>query len=84
MLSGPDQVPAFLIKDFAGIFVGPLCYLCNLSWKCFQFPDVWKVSRIVPVLNDPTLIPNYRQIAITSNLSKVFIVVICSTVVSLP
>ena len=29
MLSGPDQVLAFLTKDCADIFVGPLCYLFN-------------------------------------------------------
>lgn len=71
---GPDLIPAFLIRDCAGVFCAPLHILFNLILKTSTFPDIWKTSRVSPVFkkgnrND---VNNYRPVAIINNFSKAF------------
>lgn len=74
MLSGPDSVPCFIIKDCANILVTPLQYIFNLIIKSSTFPEIWKVSRGCPIhkKNEESIIQNYRQISIISNFAKIF------------
>lgn len=71
---GPDNLPSFLIKDCASIFVEPLCFLFNLSLHTCTFPDTWKISKACPVYKsgDKDAVENYRQITIMCNFAKVF------------
>lgn len=73
-LNGPDLVPSFLIRDCAAAFVKPLHHLFNVILKQSQFPDIWKVAQICPILKsgDVTDVANYRPISILSNFSKAF------------
>jgi hypothetical protein len=74
MTSGLDQIPAFIIKDCANVFLKPLSILFNMCLKTATFPEVWKQSRITPVhkSGDKLDIKNYRPITILNNFSKVF------------
>lgn len=78
--SGFDQVPSYLIKDCVNIFIPPLLHIFNLCLKTAIFPAKWKLAKVCPIFknNDPADICNYRPIAILSNFSKVFEMVIYS------
>ena len=75
---GPDQIPAFVVRDCANVFAKPLKFLFNLILKTSTFPHQWKVSRICPVhkKGDKANIKNYRPIAIMCNFAKVFEIVL--------
>lgn len=74
LTSGPDQIPAFIVRDCASVFTKPLTVLFNLSLKTCIFPSKWKLSRISPVFkkDNKSNILNYRPIAIINNFAKVF------------
>ena len=71
---GPDDVPPYIFKACAELFVTPLHYLFNLSVKNGAFPDVWKITKVVPVPKKGSKkdIKNYRPIALLSSPAKVF------------
>lgn len=74
MTTGPDKVPAFIIRDCASVFYKPLCMIFNLILSTETFPDKWKQSRICPVFKKGSKneIENHRPIAILCNFSKIF------------
>jgi hypothetical protein len=51
MTQGHDQIPAFLVRDCACVFVEPLAIIFNLILKSCQFPEKWKYSKIMPRYN---------------------------------
>ena len=69
-----NEVPNIIYKSISG----PLSYIVshwfNKSLNEGKFPSIFKTSRIVPIFKngDSTLSKNYRPIAITPFLSKVF------------
>lgn len=74
MTSGHDRIPSFLVKDCARAFVPPLLAIFNLILNSCTFPDVWKLSRVCPILkcDKADNIQNYRSIVILCNFAKVF------------
>ena len=60
------ELPPGLLKDCAGIIVGPLTYRINLSIKISAVPSVTKVAKISPVFRsgDSSTPENHRQISI--------------------
>lgn len=78
MTSGLDNVPSFLVRDCAMVFVKPLHILFNLVLATSRFPDLWKATKICPILKsgDPSFLNNYRSIAILSNFAKVFEIIL--------
>lgn len=72
--SGPDGIPAFILRDCASVFAYPLSLLYNLSLKNSQFPNSWKFSKVCPVYKkgDKKEITNFRPITVICNFSKVF------------
>lgn len=72
--AGPDLIPAYLIRDCAHVFAEPLTSLFNIALRQCTFPRVWKRSKVIPTFKkgDKHNITNYRPIAIISNFSKVF------------
>lgn len=72
--SGDDGVPSFLVRDCASALSFPLQLLFNLIITTSTFPDVWKVSKLIPVFKkgDRSDIKNYRPISVLSNFSKIF------------
>ena len=49
MTTGPDEIPAFLLKDCAPILAPPLTILLNLCLEKQIFPKLWKRSKVCPV-----------------------------------
>ncbi|CAH2084689.1 unnamed protein product [Euphydryas editha] len=71
--SGPDGIPAIVLKQCAPELCPVLTRLFALSYHTRQVPSSWKTAHVHPVpkkgdRSDPS---NYRPIAITSLLSKV-------------
>lgn len=78
MTAGVDNVPSFVIKDCAAVFIEPLLTLFNLSLTTSKYPEVWKTARICPILKsgDPSHISNYRAISILCNFGKLLEIII--------
>ncbi|KAJ2944969.1 hypothetical protein O0L34_g1866 [Tuta absoluta] len=72
--TGPDGIPAFLVKDCSAVLELPLLYIFNLSLQHGDYPIKWKLSRVVPVPKSGSSkdITMFRPIAILSVFGKVF------------
>ncbi|CAH2097689.1 unnamed protein product [Euphydryas editha] len=71
--SGPDGIPAIVLKNCAAELSPVLTRLYRLSFRSGTVPKAWKLTNVQPVPKkgsraDPA---NYRPIAITSTLCKV-------------
>ena len=53
--SGPDSIPAKLLRCFAPAICSSLCDLFNLSLKCGKIPAAWKYFNVVPILKTELL-----------------------------
>lgn len=76
--SGPDGIPAIVLKQCAPEFCPVMARLFTLSSKKRHVPSSWKTALVHPVLkkgdrSDPS---RYRPIAITFLLSKVMVRII--------
>ena len=73
-VAGPDDVPAFIIKDSISCLLVPLCHIFNLILETGSYPTIWKSSRLCPVhkSGDRNKIDNYRPIALLCNFAKLF------------
>ncbi|KAH0816060.1 hypothetical protein GEV33_006731 [Tenebrio molitor] len=49
LTAGPDNIPAFLLKDCASVLAYPLQLVFNLALKTCKFPEIWKLSSISPI-----------------------------------
>jgi hypothetical protein len=73
-VQGPDGIPAFFVKDCASVLSQPMSVLFNLCIKTGTFPEIWKISKILPThkSKDRSVIENYRPISIINNFAKIF------------
>ena len=80
IMSGFDMIPSFIIKDCSFVFANLLQILFSLALKTNNFPKSWKLAKVCPVFKngDYRCVSNYRAIAILSNISKVFEIVLFS------
>ena len=71
---GPDGIPPVVLKTCASELAPCLGKLFRLCLSTSTFPSCWKLALIQPVpkKGDPSQPSNYRLIALTSILSKVF------------
>ena len=71
--TGPDKIPARLLRSCAPYICTSLCSLFNKSLALGKLPAEWKLSNIVPILkNGPADdISNYRPISLLPLVSKV-------------
>lgn len=78
MTMGPDNIPAFLIRDCAILLAYPLCIIYNMIIENSVFPDLWKLSKVTPIFKkgDNTDITNYRPITIICNFSKLLEIIL--------
>ena len=72
--TGPDVVPAIVLKKCINALSYPLTQLFKMSYLQGIFPETWKISYIIPIhkkgpKNDIT---NYRPIAKLSCIPKMF------------
>ncbi|KAJ8707855.1 hypothetical protein PYW07_011532 [Mythimna separata] len=71
--SGPDGIPAIVLKACAPELSPVLTRLCRLSYRSGIMPMSWKLANVQPVTkNDSRADPaNYRPISIFSILCKI-------------
>ena len=74
-MSGPDCIPVVVLKNCE---LELPCILAELLNKCLKescLPDCWKVSSVVPILNnvaEKSTARNYCPVSLLSAVSKVF------------
>ena len=71
--AGPDAVNNRILKELALPFSVPLADLFNLSLCKGKVPNIWKEANVTPIFkkDDPSMISNYRPIALLSTIGKV-------------
>uniref|UniRef100_A0A8C5WJ28 Reverse transcriptase domain-containing protein n=1 Tax=Leptobrachium leishanense TaxID=445787 RepID=A0A8C5WJ28_9ANUR len=71
--SGPDQIPAMLLKISAPAIAKPVATVINESLATGLIPKLWKTARVVPIYKsgDNTLLSNYRPISLLPVMSKI-------------
>ena len=72
--SGPDGIPPRFLKEFAVELAPVLCRLFRLILKTSVYPKSWKHALVQPIpkKGDHSNPSNYRPIALTSAIAKVF------------
>jgi hypothetical protein len=74
--TGPDNIPAKLLRCCAPQICTSLCDLFNQSLKIGKIPTAWKTSNVIPISKKAQLkeVSNYRPISnsLLSIVSKVF------------
>jgi exonuclease III len=72
--AGLDGISMQDLKRIGSLVAEPLCHLINCSFAEGKFPNVLKTSLVIPLhkKGDVKLAENYRPIALTSSISKVF------------
>ena len=71
--TGPDNVPAWILKNHGNILAGPLTAIFNSSLREGIIPDTWKSANVIPVskVNQPnTIEKDVRPISLTPIASK--------------
>ena len=70
---GLGNIPARLLKDFAGIVNKPLTTIINASLRSGQVPSDWKAARVIPLFKKGKVVEmdDYRPISILPVISKV-------------
>ena len=66
--TGPDNVPAWILKNRANILAGPLTAIFISSLREGIIPDTWKSANVIPVpkVNPPnTIEKDVRPISLT-------------------
>ena len=71
--SGPDELPAKILKETAEVIAPSLTQLFNKSLRLGCLPEDWKLANIVPVFkkDNKEQAENYRPISLLSIVSKV-------------
>jgi hypothetical protein len=70
---GPDSIPTWVLKDFAGYLAAPVCAIYNTSLREGHLPRVWKAAttRPIPKVSPPKSIEtDLRPISLTSIVGK--------------
>ena len=72
--SGPDEFPAMLLKKCSESLATPLFKIWRSSLDSGTVPDVCKFAHIIPIHKGKSraLAKNYRPIALTSLIVKIF------------
>ena len=71
--TGPDEIPNWILHDYAAIFAPPVCAVFNSSIREGTVPALWKCAdvRPVPKIRPPALLEkDLRPISLTPVLSK--------------
>src|SRR6218665_4015335 len=66
-------IPTIVIKRCVDVFALALSYAINMSFSSGNFPRIFKIGHVVPLLKKPgSDVSNYRLITNRSTISKVF------------
>ena len=71
--TGPDEIPARILKETATTIAPLLCKLFNRSLGEGYIPSEWKLANVVPVYkkDEKDHVENYRPISLLCIISKV-------------
>ena len=69
--SGGDGIPVELFQILKDDAVKVLCSICQQIWKTQQWPQGWKRSVFIPILNKGNA---YHTIALISHASKAILI----------
>ena len=72
--TGPDGIPAWLLRDFSTVLSRPLAAIFNSSVREGYVPQLWKSANITPIpkVNPPRdITSDIRPISLTPIVSKV-------------
>ena len=71
--TGPDEIPARILKETATTIAPSLCKLFNRSLGEGYIPSEWKLANVVPVYkkDETDHVENYRPISLLCIISKV-------------
>jgi hypothetical protein len=71
--TGPDGIPAYLLKRCSEVIAPSLTVLFELSLQQGVFPSEWKSANVVPIpkKGDAHEVTNYRPVSLLSQVSKV-------------
>ncbi len=75
-----DGISSNFIRKIATPISEPLLYIFQKSFESGTIPSQLKVAKIIPILKskDPTLLDNYRPIALLSTFSKILEKLMCN------
>ena len=71
---GPDNLPNWVLREFADILAAPVTDILNTSFSQCKVPHVWKLADIAPLPKSSTICDftkDLRPISLTSTLSKI-------------
>ena len=71
---GPDDLPNWVLREFADILAAPVADILNSSFSECKVPRAWKIADVPPLPKAPTvndINKDLRPISLTSTLSKV-------------
>ena len=71
--TGPYSIPNQIIKQISTSISTPISNICNNSFITGKYPDVLKISKVIPIhKKDSKLdVSNYRPISLLSNINKI-------------
>ena len=71
--SGPDGIHPMVLRSCARVLAFPLCIIFARSLEEGCLPEIWKLSRVVPIYKEGTKSTplNYRPVSMTSMPCKV-------------
>ncbi|VDL97660.1 unnamed protein product [Schistocephalus solidus] len=71
--SGPDDLPAKVLKELAGELSKALVHIFNLSFESGKLPSAWKTAYIYPIYKSGARsnVNNYRPVCVTSICCKI-------------
>ena len=73
--TGPDNIPAWVLKDHANILAAPLTVIFNSSLREGVLPNEWKMANVIPLPKTKPMISvetDIRPISLTPIVAKVF------------
>ena len=64
--AGWDYIPAYATKMYIDVYIEPLTYITDKSFKDCVFPSELKLAKVVPIFKsgDSSKITNYRPISV--------------------
>ena len=72
--TGVDNISNKLLKSAKTFIVAPLTIIINQMFQVGKFPDLLKISKVLPIYkkDDHSLFSNYRPISLLPSVSKIF------------
>ena len=82
---GPDEIPNWVLKNFAPIVCRPVCSIFNSSISQGHVPSLWKCTNVLPLGKVPqprSIDSDLRPISLTAVLSKVLALFLIGSLLS--